>query len=276
MSEFLQHIFTHCSIVALIFAVGGEFCNATSIVGFWTKTQVVIAADGLREHENATGRVTRQFLGCKIYADSHGVFFASAGVSPNIKGKELSVPSLLREANFTGNNKAEQVRDAMKELHATITAVWSDVHKSDSLFFASSIQGHATQVIFGWRNGGKVGAASYSAVPLPDGSSTPPQFSLYPQPGTSPNGPAWMVGGSNSELIKSLLNAMKQNGESLPADVPEFARRLIKLEIDGDIARHPDGKSRSVGWPIDVLAIDRSDGPHWYRRQPESQCPDLP
>jgi len=69
---------------------------------------------------------------------------------------------------------------------------------------------------------------------------------------------------------------MTQNQEALPPDLPEFARSLIKLENDGDIAHHPDGKGRSVGWPIDVLMIKQSNGPHWYQRQPESQCPELP
>lgn len=275
-TKFLKRIFIGYSIVVARLTVDSEPCNATSIVGFWTQGQVVIAADSLRGHVDANGQITSQTAGCKIYADSHGVFFAAAGTSLTLDGNVTSIEGLVRKVKFAGTTKAEQVQDAINELHSNLALAWSDAYKNAPEFFRSTIQCHAAQAIFGWIDGGQIGAASYSSTPLPGGRNNGSTSAVYPMRGASRDSPVWMAGGSNAELMDTRLNAMVKNHESLPADVPEFARQLIKLEIDGNIARHPDGKGRSVGWPIDVLVINQSNGPHWYRRQVESQCPELP
>ncbi len=249
-------------------------CEATSIVGFWTKTEVIIAADGLRGEKDELGNVIGQETACKIYTGPRGIYFAVGGVAPTFRGHRFAVDQIISAAKFNGASAAEQVRDAIHELHSKVTLLWHDIRESDLAFYTSTIAGHAIQVIFGWSQTGELGMASYSAIPLPDGRSSAPDLKIYPKESDLSGALRWLTGGSNDKAMKQRLDAVNKGTEPLPDALPEFARQLIQLETDADVAKHPDGKGRSVGPPIDVLVIT-AQGAQSYKRQPESKCPAL-
>jgi hypothetical protein len=173
-------------------------------------------------------------------------------------------------ATFTGSNTQAQIRNAVNKMHSDLSHAWLELHKTRPQYFAKVIKDHATQLIFGWTDGVKVYAASFSAWPQADGSSTTPGIHFYPDPKDPSTQFKWMVGGSCTKLMSDKLNG----NSPLPA-LPDLAKQLIQLEIESDASAHPHITQRSVGPPIDVLVINANEE-HRYQRELTSKCFDLP
>ncbi len=244
--------------------------TATVIVGFRTPTQVVIAADGLRGVVDDTGVIVKTIATCKIYAEGHGVYMTAGGVAfkaaPDIF---VSFDEQLLDDTLGDPSISENVRRAITRFDATTRSAWRNANRVAPNFYSRVIAEHATQLIFGWIDNNGLGAASYSAIPQPDGSSSTPQWVIYPNDSVPSDTPfLWLTSADASTSTDRKLMDISNRVRALPANLPAFARSLIKDEIRADKAH------RSVGHPIDVLVID-TKGTRWYKSERDSKCPPI-
>jgi hypothetical protein len=256
-------------LMPVVFYLGAPPLTGTAIVGLRTPDQVVIAADGLRGIINDNGVVVSRTTACKIYQEGRGVYMAAAGVSFKMPPIEISFDAPLLGDTLRERNLHEEVRAAINAFDLKTRNAWRIAESLNRPFFSAAIAEHATQLIFGWTDGTELGAASYSAIPLPDGTSSRPEWAIYPSSDIPSETPlVWMVGGEASERMRHTLEGISNRTIKLPTDLPAFARGLIKDEIKADQTH------RLVGYPIDVLVVKRI-GTQWYRPDTESKCPPI-
>ena len=148
-----------------------------------------------------------------------------------------------------GISSSEQVRRAIDTSDSRTRTAWENANRVAPQFYSEVIAGHATQLIFGWIDGDEPGAASYSAIPQADGSSSVPQWAVYPNdaaPGDTPF--LWMISGDASAATNRQLRDISNRVKPLPTNLPQFARVLLQDEIKADKTHRSVGVIRLTFW----------------------------
>jgi hypothetical protein len=263
-------IFWAIRLLCLLYCFGCNCSIATVIVGFRTPSQVVIAADGLQGVVNSAEITVKRITACKIFSEGHGVYMTAGGVSfkaaPDVS---ISFDEPFFSETRRGENMSKQVRNAIEAFDSKTRAAWKSASMVAPQFYAKTIAGHSTQLIIGWVDGPDFGLASYSAIPQADGSSSVPQWAIYPNNEVLSDTPfVWVIDGDASNATNRKLRNISNRTAPLPTNLPEFARTLIQDEIRADKTH------RSVGHPIDVLVMD-TKGTRWYKKEHRSKCPPI-